>query len=460
LDRRSAKARAARIDLSYFRRPHLLRRSRWWLSLAFPLAALIWISGSDITGIHTVYNPGPLSHSHAVFSNRCELCHVMRAGLIRRHVSDDACLTCHDGPKHQMTQAFSPTCSSCHVEHRGVERIAEVPDTSCTQCHAQLRTAKGTPSVAGTITLFVANHPEFRAKLATARDPGTIKLNHAVHLAAGLKGPQGPVQMECADCHRSNPTAGAWPYAAATEVAATPAPVRGRPQDFPYMMPIKYTQQCAACHALEFDKRFGTEQVPHDKPEVVHKFLVERYRRFLAEHPAGWHDTSPPQLQRIVAESRMMPARSPDQWVEMQVDAAERLLWQKTCKECHTVPLVAASALPEIPKSAIPQRWMQHAAFDHSAHNLLQCESCHTASRKSKETADILLPAIATCRQCHRREQEMGDGADARCSECHVYHDWSKTKRVKSPFTIPQIRGSAPVQIPAEDVSGAKAQGK
>ena len=414
---------------------------------------------SDFTGIHTVYNPGPLSHSHAVFSNRCELCHVVRAGFIRRHVADNACLTCHDGPRHQTTQAFNPSCSTCHVEHRGVERIAEVPNSSCTQCHAQLRTAKGTPSVATTITLFISNHPEFRAKLATAKDPGTIKLNHAVHLAANLKGPHGPVQMECGDCHRSNPNVGPWPYAAAGEPPPAVPGVRGRPQEFPYMMPIKYTQQCAACHALEFDKRFGSEQVPHDKPEVVHKFLVERYRKFLADHPAGWHDNTPPQLRRIVAESRMMPAGTPEQWVEMQVDAAERLMWQKTCKECHTVPLAAAGSLPEMPKSAIPQRWMNHAAFNHTAHNLLECESCHTETRKSKETSDILVPGIATCRTCHRREQETGEGADARCSECHVYHDWSHLKRVKTPYTIPQIRGAAPVpEMKTAEDGGAKDQ--
>lgn len=452
---RSAKARAQRIDLSYFKRSHLLRSWRFWLSVALPVGALLWISVSDFAGVHTVYNPGPLSHSHAVFSNRCELCHVMKAGLIRRHVSDDACLTCHDGPRHQMTQAFTPACSTCHVEHRGVERIAEVPDASCTQCHASLRTARGTPSVAGTITSFTGNHPEFRARLADARDPGTIKLNHAVHLAVGLKGPHGTVQMQCADCHRANPNSGPWPYGSTPPASyVSPLVLRERPQDFPYMMPIKYAQQCAACHTLEFDRRFDGDQVPHDKPDVVHKFLTDSYTHYLAQHPAAWHDNSPPQVKRIVAEMPMQTARTPDQWVEMQVQAAEHLLWQKTCKECHSVPMTAAAALPEIPKSAIPQRWMQHAAFNHTAHNLLDCESCHTQTRRSKETSDILLPGIATCRQCHRREQEIGAGADARCSECHVYHDWTRERRVIAPYGIPQIRGSAalppiPTAMPA-----------
>ena len=41
---------------------------------------------------------------------------------------------------------------------------------------------------------------------------------------------------------------------------------------------------------------------------------------------------------------------------------------------------------------------MQHATFDHNAHTLIDCEGCHAQSRRSKETADIRVPGIATCR--------------------------------------------------------------
>ena len=37
------KDRAARIDLSYFKRPHLFRSWRFWLSVALPVAGLLWI---------------------------------------------------------------------------------------------------------------------------------------------------------------------------------------------------------------------------------------------------------------------------------------------------------------------------------------------------------------------------------------------------------------------------------
>ena len=440
MDRRTAKGRAQRIDLGYFKRPHPFRRWRLWLSIALPATAVLWIFASDVVGHQAVYDPGPLSRAHSVFSNRCELCHTRRLGVSRGHIADSACLTCHDGPKHQQNQVFTPGCSSCHAEHRGLAQVSEVSDASCTQCHASLRSSRGNPTVARTVTSFTGNHPEFRAKLVDFRDPGTIKLNHSVHLAAGLKGPHGPVQMQCSDCHRATANPGPWPYGMAAQAAAPPDVLSDRSHNSPYMAPMKYADQCAACHTLQFDRRFA-EQVPHDKPDVIHKFLVDRYSQYIRAHPEAIRERAP-QLRRIVEASPMLAPRNAVEWVDAQVDAAERLLWQKTCKECHTFAAPAQGTLPQMPKAAIPQRWMQRATFDHNAHTLVDCESCHTQTRRSKETSDILLPGIGTCRQCHQREQQIGSGAEARCFECHAYHDWSRQRRVKAPYTIPQIRGA------------------
>lgn len=446
MERRTAKARAQRIDLGYFQRPHPFRQWRFWLSVATPVVALAWLIGAEIAGRHAVYDPGPLSRAHSVFSSRCELCHTARIGRYRRHVDDAACLTCHDGPKHQEAQSFTPACRSCHVEHGGLQRVSEVSDATCTQCHAALRTTRGDPAVARVVTSFTANHPQLRAKLADFRDPGTIKLNHAVHLASGLRGPRGPVQMQCNDCHRASTRPGSWPYAAGTAALPVSDALSDRSSNSPYMAPIKYTDQCAGCHTLEFDRRLAGEQVPHDKPEVIHKFLLDRYTRFIAEHPAALHQVA---WVRRIAEQQQQPIpRTPAEWVTVQVNDAERLLWQKTCKECHMLRPPAGASLPEVPKAAIPHRWMQHAAFDHNAHTLVDCESCHTQTRASTETADVLLPGIETCRQCHQRESEMGSAADARCFECHQYHNWSQQRRIKAPYSIPQIRGAASLPAP------------
>jgi len=147
---------------------------------------------------------------------------------------------------------------------------------------------------------------------------------------------------------------------------------------------------------------------------------------------------------------------------------AEELLWHKTCAQCHAIstsPLydtfiarwsagadkaagaakagVAAPAeslklpVPSVAGSQTTQKWMPHAKFDHDAHRGFTCESCHAKALKSTETSDVLLPGVATCKTCHAPGP---DHAEARCFECHTYHDWAKRKEVTPKFTLPALR--------------------
>ena len=50
------------------------------------------------------------------------------------------------------------------------------------------------------------------------------------------------------------------------------------------MAPVKFATACASCHLLTFDKRFD-EGAPHDKPEVVHAFVVKKLQDYIAVHP-------------------------------------------------------------------------------------------------------------------------------------------------------------------------------
>ena len=83
---------------------------------------------------------------------------------------------------------------------------------------------------------------------------------------------------------------------------------------------------------------------------------------------------------------------------------------------------------------------MKNARFDHQAHRLVSCESCHAKASTSKDTADILLPGIETCQACHRSGK--ANAAEARCFECHDYHDWSKEKPVNGTLSIHQLISS------------------
>ena len=102
---------------------------------------------------------------------------------------------------------------------------------------------------------------------------------------------------------------------------------------------------CAACHTLQFDKRFGNEQVPHDKPEVVHAFLLKKFGEYVAAHPEAVHEVNPPDRQ-LPAQIRVpRVARNAAEWVQFRVDDAEWLLYAKTCKQCHTLMQPAVRCL-------------------------------------------------------------------------------------------------------------------
>jgi hypothetical protein len=474
---RTTKRLARRIDLQYFTRPHVFRRWRFWLSVAVPVIALGWFVTQRAQGGQKVYSSGPLAASHAVFTQQCSLCHVARAGSFTTHVSDEACLTCHDAPAHQASQTFMPACSSCHVEHKGVRLLSATSDSSCSQCHADLHTRDGQPHYIASIKKFTGGHPEFSALRSGKVDPGTVKFNHYVHLQRQLMGPNNVrVEMSCDDCHRTAKGDVGWPYAASLDQfrgkesgpqglkpaslaahggTAEAVPLSSGPTALPtngsdglhsemrqrYMAPPAFAQNCAACHTLQFDRHFGNEQVPHEKPQVVHAFLLKRFGEYIAAHPEVVHEVNPPDRQ--IPERIRVPrvAHDATEWIQFRTEDAEWLLWSKTCKQCHTLNS-GEGQLPIVAASNLTTRWLPHAQFDHEAHCMMTCSSCHANTEKSRETSDVLLPGIQTCQQCHQEDRPK-EVAEGRCFECHQYHEWAKAKRTKGRFTIPELRGAA-----------------
>jgi predicted CXXCH cytochrome family protein len=89
------------------------------------------------------------------------------------------------------------------------------------------------------------------------------------------------------------------------------------------------------------------------------------------------------------------------------------------CGECHT-PAGSRGSLEVMPVTQ-PARYMIHGWFDHEDHKQEQCTSCHAAD-KSKSSADLLLPAIAQCRDCHQGEGARTAEVPSSCAMCHSYH--------------------------------------
>jgi Cytochrome c3 len=480
---RTTKKLAQRIDLNYFQRPSAYKRAKFWLALMLPLIALVWIAWRSAAKDSRVFSSGRMSAAHAVLEKECATCHLQQAGVFSAKAADRACLACHDGPAHhpisqEAAGVKSVECAACHSEHRGRVNIVAVSNQACAQCHANLAAVEPVAAhFPAHIHSFESGHPAFDATKTENRDPGTIKLNHAIHLKPIRRGPNGPsVQLECGDCHRSVATAASapaatqWPYADAKYVAAkpsyndqdefraiegktllTPAPPTGRE----LMAPVKFASACASCHLLTFDKRLD-EGVPHDKPEVVHAFVVKKFQDYIAAHPAELRVTRDPARdltgKPLPPEMRIV---TPSQWVADRTADAEQLLWRKTCRQCHTLAPNYVNSLPEIqespsqtllPKMApLPQiaparttiRWMPHAKFDHDAHRGFTCVSCHEKGLSSTESSDVLLSGIATCQTCHAPGP---DHAESRCFECHTYHDWSQRKETTPQFTLPSLR--------------------
>jgi len=335
------------------------------------------------------------------------------------------------------------------------------------------------------IRSFEDGHPEFPPAKVGTRDLGTIKLNHMLHMKPIRSAPQGPnVQLTCGECHRSVAAAASspWPYAdakyAATSVSYTdkdefaPPKSAGLMRHNPttgreLMAPVKFATACARCHLLTFDKRFD-QGVPHDKPEVVHAFLLKEFSGYIAVHPSELREMEDP--ARALTGKPLPPRMrtvTAAQWIQEKVTVAEELLSHKTCAQCHqmvqtklpdtsiarwsptnSAPANVSAAISNVVASAsagliapvatanTTQRWLPHSKFDHDAHTGFTCISCHARALTSTESSDVLIPGIATCKTCHAPGPNR---VESRCFECHTYHDWSKRKEVRPSFTLPAL---------------------
>lgn len=405
---RTTKKLAQRIDRDYFKRLYTIPRWRRILTFGLTGLALLWLAWHGLAKNPDVYTSGPIRSAHASFGNNCAACHATKAAFGRK-VTNEACLSCHDGPIHQAAQTFTPQCTECHVEHTGEPQLSRTNDAGCTQCHANLKTRNGDLKVAAHIRSFDNGHPEFALIRSGQRDPGTIKFNHQVHLKKDLKTPGGFVQLKCIDCHR-------------------PGPSRE------YMAPVNYADHCSnqACHPLIFDPKIA-QPAPHKAPEIVRAAVQNSLTGYIASHPADLRVINVPRIPE-----RPVPPlpRNQAEWVSQRMAEAEYLLWNKTCKECHSLSYPNGGTLPEVAKAAITTRWIRNASFDHQSHQMLKCVSCHEKASTSRETSDVLLPGIKVCQECHVPGKQI---AEARCFECHQYHDWSKEKVVEGKYAVREL---------------------
>ena len=398
------------------------------------------------------WNSGPISNAHRMLENQCESCHASAF----RQVRDEQCTACHSMTEHSKNLSgiyekhakLNMRCGQCHMEHNGTAGIIAKESKLCTDCHANLETLL--PGTEAAVVESFPKHPNFRVTLTDTSktpqvavgggsdaaavaaivkrvslddkinlvDPTQLKLNHKIHLQKDIAGATGPVTLGCNDCHKIVPETGK-------------------------ILPIKFQKDCASCHNLEFDDKLPGKSVPHGNPDTVFNFLYAEYARLFlikdgVEDPnAGAIRRKPGQEANRGEEVEFSRAS-----VEAQSRSVEESLFTRTaCHLCHVVEDVPpgtdvapnGKTVQRISKyrvvpAQVPDRWMPASTFNHSAHQEVACESCHNNVRTSEKTADVLLPGIDNCVQCHEgglgHRHSKGKGmVVSECIMCHSYHD-------------------------------------
>jgi predicted CXXCH cytochrome family protein len=472
--------------LDYFRMPNRLASWKRWLSAVALVASLAWGASGFVSRSQerVLYAPGPVAGVHAAWEDTCLACHEPFKP-IKEHTAaawlgmgsgggDAKCKLCHDGPDHHENQKPDDVawCATCHAEHRGRDTpLTRVADALCISCHADLQAhARKAAHAENSITRFDRDHPEFRVIARKEADPGKLKFNHKLHLtpgmgdvkfriadiadsadqarylkrqAAGSADLTDLVRLDCGACHQQS--SGDFgiarerfprlPASALLSVGAAGAT----------MLPIVYENQCQACHPLTIERtrpgRAGPIAVPHRlRPDELRRYLEGVYtQELLAENLALFQREMP---------ARQVPGKLPaedkaqvGQQLRAKIETAERDLYlgKKNCGECHHYENDGNQVAPRrIVPTAVPESWFAHARFDHTAHRALQCTECHGQAIESTKSEDVLLPGIASCRDCHAPRSGAQGGIRFDCAECHRYHQEDVQSR--------GARGRAPTQ--------------
>jgi predicted CXXCH cytochrome family protein len=393
------------------------------------------------------WSTGKLSLAHHSLEDNCEACHVDAFVSVR----DETCLTCHEdigdhaeAPRladgrapHGLGEGFQwavagmfgkegpGACTTCHTEHEGPTRMEPASQQFCADCHDTLD-ARLTDTALANANDFGKAHPEFKAAIFTElgqEDPRRISLGDRPREQSGLKfphdvhlDPQGGVArmairlgrsagygspLACKDCHEAT-------------------------SDRVSFEPIDMEANCESCHSLVYDQVGGTfRTLRHGDVDQM-----------LADLRAM--DRSP---RRPVVTGRSRPERyargglyysnfgSPGRSL-VGIDRA--LAPGGVCGECH-LPANGGNRLDVMPVN-LPDRFFAHGGFDHHAHRQEECSTCHEAE-SSKASNDVLLPNLASCRECHQGETAIEAEVPSSCAMCHSYHVPSKPMPQDHPDT-------------------------
>lgn len=386
---------------------------------AFPAARVLdlpWKEAAEGSAIgDKFWNPGPLMLAHQPIETRCAACHEVAF----EHVRDSACLECHRAIGHHVGPELKPAalfeearCTTCHRDHKGIKTTHRDDDASCVACHREIK-ARAPSARAANVVDFTADHPPFRVTLPAengvrrvAQEPPLVEATnltfpHATHLdPRGVRSPvQGRMKLACKSCHQ---------------------PDASRRTFEPISMP----KHCQECHALQFEPAVTTREVPHGKAGDALTVVEEFYANLaLKGTPDSFQKAFgvPGQglLRRVGEPSPGERQAALALATRKARQVAQELFEVRVCKTCHAV-----SGGPEwrVAPVRASHRWMPHAHFDHKSHAHVACTDCHQVE-KSKRAADVAMPTIKQCRECHGGSRPVEGKITSNCLLCHGFHD-------------------------------------
>ncbi len=402
------------------------------------------------------WSTGPLFQAHQVaLGDNCSACHKKAF----EQVKDEACEDCHQAdphihPAHTQTLTTPQACQTCHKEHNEPNAIVITSDVLCVDCHNEnimtQHMLPGQPNKAlSTVTGFTkTTHPQFKLsylqpfiaettnenqnpstplaiqddtimamawqKLQEPFDMGreeqsNLKFDHQVHLdGAKMRISDKPDGMECADCHTLK-------------------------SDNEHFEPVVMEKHCVSCHQLNFDTENLERQLPHGKPKEVLRMLEAHYVRTYTD-PTFKPVNSGSKRRRLGNNKAAKKCNTAFECgMNKAADEAEAQFTKGVCNYCHQVTDNESDDIYsrwQVMPVSINDDWYPHAAFDHVSHQTKKedatdtCLSCHDASH-SDSSADVLMPGIDNCLQCHA-DSTIDKKITLNCVSCHEYHPVSQ----------------------------------
>lgn len=408
---RSSKDIAKRLRFDHRPRADPFRRWYWLLAIvACLLAGAGWLALDAAIG-ERQYLPGPLTAAHATFGDRCAHCHVSFAST-----PDEKCETCHSPRVHSEFEVATPACRDCHIEHRREELLTSLSDRACVDCHADLKTTHAT-EVAAAIGGF-EDHPQFAPLREDDSDTTALRFNHQLHLTSD----DVNEELVCTSCHVVE-------------------------DDGRYMRPIVFERHCERCHALqvtEVPSPMSEVKAPHLTPAEIRPALSEALLALGARRGADIFAADRTVLLPGRAERGPIDeSRSLQEFQRKYLGLLEAALYRpfadsppllennKHCFLCHVQgESPGAGELPVVVETKLPARWLMRGEFSHWRHDKMPCATCHPGIERSTLTAQVNLPKLEVCAQCHADDAAQSAGTD--CVLCHTYHDTS-VRHVASP---------------------------